>query len=117
LNSLATNWASEYGRQNPSVNLSIMNIPGDQAVGSEGIYLLSDDYAGLPGNGATWKICLGHEAIVPVFNIMNPMFSDISGQGISIDAFARLYSGSGKITWGDLINGGQNKAVTLYIRL
>lgn len=115
LSNLITTWISEYRRQNPLVNFSVMNITGNQIIKSEGIYLVSNDYSWVPGNDATWKICLGHEAIVPVFNAKNSMLKYISSQGISIDEFAKLLSGSGTLNWSDVISGGQNIPVKLYI--
>ncbi len=115
LNDLTMNWISEFNRLNPSVNFSVMNIPENQIVRSEGIYIVSHDYSRTPGDDLTWNICLGHEAVVPVFNVNNPMLRDISGQGISIDEFAKLYAGKGKSKWSDVISGGLNEPVRQYI--
>ena len=48
-------------------------------------------------------------------NAKNPMFKEIVDQGISVSEFIRLFSGSGKMNWSDLIRGGQNKPVNPYI--
>jgi glycine cleavage system H lipoate-binding protein/ABC-type phosphate transport system substrate-binding protein len=106
-------WTREYGLLNPSVDFSVSTIGENQGKPAADICIVSDEYARITGEDV-WRISLGHQAIVPVLNTENPLLPAIIEQGISTAEFAGLVSNPG-FDWSDLISGGQNKPVTLYI--
>jgi glycine cleavage system H lipoate-binding protein len=112
LNNLTADWISEYEKLNPDAKFSVSNITDNEINTPGAIYFLPADYLTASAN---WKINIGHNVIVPVLNAKNPMINEIATQGISASEFASLFSGSGKISWSDLISGGQNKPVHPYI--
>ena len=113
LSPLIMMWIREYGLMNPSVGFSVSTISENQGKPAADICIVSGEYAGITGEDP-WRISLGRQAIVPIFNAKNPLLPAISAQGISTAEFAALVSNMG-FTWSDLISGGQNKPATLYI--
>jgi glycine cleavage system H lipoate-binding protein/ABC-type phosphate transport system substrate-binding protein len=113
LNPLIMNWIREYGRLNPSVNLSINTIGENQINPAADICIVPEDYAGISAENV-WKIRLGHQAIVPVCNAGNPLLPEILAQGISMAEFAALVLNPG-LGWSDIISGGPKKQALLYI--
>jgi len=112
LSNLTADWVSGYKKLNPGATFAIGNIHGNEISQAGAICFLSTDSFASPSD---WKIRIGHNVIVPVMNAKNPMFNEIVDQGISNSKFASLFSGTGKMNWSDLIRGGQNTPVHLYI--
>jgi glycine cleavage system H lipoate-binding protein/ABC-type phosphate transport system substrate-binding protein len=112
LSNLTADWIRAYSALNPGVRFSVGNTDGSAINTTGTIYILSSDSM---ASSSGWKISIGYNVIVPVFNAKNPMLREIVEQGISVGEFASVFSGSGKINWSDLISGGQNKPVVPYI--
>jgi glycine cleavage system H lipoate-binding protein/ABC-type phosphate transport system substrate-binding protein len=115
LNSLTTIWASEYGKLNPSIKITIANISGNQANANSQLSFISDEFPEAIGDGRNWKMMVGRNAIVPFVNAKNPMLNEIYRQGISAEKFTQLFTEPGKQNWKSMINGGQNEAIKCYI--
>jgi glycine cleavage system H lipoate-binding protein/ABC-type phosphate transport system substrate-binding protein len=113
LSPLIMMWTREYGLMNPSVIFSVSTIGEDEGEPAADISIVSDEYIRITGED-DWRISLGHQIIVPVYNAGNPMSPEISAQGISTAEFAGLFSNPG-VVWSDLISGGQNEPALLYI--
>jgi glycine cleavage system H lipoate-binding protein/ABC-type phosphate transport system substrate-binding protein len=112
---LTMTWIREYNRINPSVKFVYRNIPDNQTDKPDGIYFVTEDVLLPAGNEAPWTVRIGQQAVVPVFNADNPMIRSIITQGLSDDEFARLFSGTGSNTWAEVLDGGLNKPVSLYM--
>lgn len=115
LSKLITTLTREYEKFNPSVKFLSYNIIGNQIDKAGTISFISNDYSDILKDSPGWKISIGHDPVVPVFNVRNPMFDEISSQGISGSEFSKLVSGTGKLNWSDLISRGLNKTVNQYI--
>ena len=115
LNDLATNWATEYCRLNPSIKIAISNVPDNQSIATNNIYFISDKNAGIINDGTKWEMVIGSDAVVPVINAKNPMLDEIYRQGISPEKFAQLFSNPEMSNWKRLINNGQNAPIHYFI--
>ena len=115
LNSLTTIWASEYGRLNPSLKITINNISGNQINANSQLSFISDEFSEAIGDETNWKIIVGRDAIVPIVNAKNPMLNEIYRQGISAEEFTQLFTEPEKQNWKSMLSGGQNEAIKCYI--
>lgn len=115
LNSLTTNWANEYGRLNPTMKFAISNTPDNQTITGSYISFISDENSETINDETNWKMVIGRDAIVPVFNAKNPMLNEIYRQGISIEEFAQLFTNPEKQNWNSMIDGGKNASIHCYI--
>ena len=109
LSNLATSWAAEYGRLNPDLKI-VVNSAENQTIPGSDLRFISEE-----NDQATWKMVIGHDVIVPVFNAKNPMLNEICRQGISAEEFAQLLSNPEKQNWETLIDGGKNASINYYI--
>lgn len=109
LSNLATNWAAEYGRLNPGMKI-VVNSDENQTIPSTNLRFITEET-----DEATWKMAIGHDVIVPVFNAKNPMMNEIYRQGISAEEFAQLLSNPEKKNWKTMIDGGKNASINYYI--
>lgn len=111
LYNLTTNWAAEYTRLNPTINISITKFTDDQLLNTDNLSFITNEYPNIVNDEAKWKMVVGHNAIVPVINAGNPMLNEISLRGISSKGFARLVKDPENTNWAEIINGGQNSPV------
>ena len=115
LYNLTTNWAAEYTRLNPTINIVITRFTDNQLLNPFNLGFISNEYPEVENDEAKWKMVVGHNAIVPVINAGNPMLNEISLRGISSKGFARLINAPEKMSWADIINGGQNSPVHFFV--
>jgi glycine cleavage system H lipoate-binding protein/ABC-type phosphate transport system substrate-binding protein len=109
---LTSVWASEFEKANPGTRVSVLKSLGSSKQGllnGEGnLLFLSNESVLSLKNDAEWKMVVGRDVIVPVINSKNPLLKEISKQGISADDLSRLFSGSGDLNWGSLLENGEN---------
>lgn len=108
LNTLATNWANEYGKLNASLKITVSELSNGQPVLPGQLSLISNESAEMQEEASNWKIVIGRNAVVAIFNPGNPMLKEINAQGISAKEFAQSISDPEKRNWDKLINGGLN---------
>jgi len=100
LSNLTTSWAAEYGRLNPGLKI-VVNSAENQTIAGSDLRFISEE------NGeAVWKMVIGHDVIVTVFNAKNPMLDEIYRQGISSEEYAKLFANPEMQNWETLIDGG-----------
>ena len=109
LSNLATIWATEYGRLNPGLKI-VVNSTENQTITGSDLRFISEE-----NDEATWKMEIGHDVIVPVFNAKNPMLNEICRQGISAEEFAQLLSNPKKQNWETMIDGGKNASINYFV--
>jgi glycine cleavage system H lipoate-binding protein len=112
---LTQNWVREYKALNSASNVSLALLnetmpdkPGQIAFVLEGHSVTSN-------NQLDWKMIVGRDVIVPIFNVNNPMRSQLEKSGISSDEFAILFAGTESKNWSDLIPAGKSSPVKLYL--
>ena len=119
LKSLAERWATEYSAIEPGIRVKVLNAStgNDAAMLFKGnvIGLVPDSF--LPENMSrtAWKMVIGRDVIVPVFNSSNPYLKEINEQGISVELLNRFLTKTGAGNWGTLLNGEQKEKATYYI--
>ena len=115
LHNLAVNWVNDYNKTDPSLKISIDQISNSKAQISSQLSFVSEENAKMVDDQSNWKIVVGRDVIVPIFNARNPQLTLINQQGISSDEFARLFANPGKKNWSDIIPNGQNAPVNLFV--
>lgn len=112
LSSLANSWASEFGKLNPGVSIQVSDLNNQMAVVNQ-INLVTNEDA-QAGNTQLWKINVGRDAIIAVFNANNPMLKEINAQGIAPDELAAIIADPAKRNWNNTIDKGQNAPIHCY---
>jgi glycine cleavage system H lipoate-binding protein/ABC-type phosphate transport system substrate-binding protein len=115
LNSLTTKWVDEYARLNPATKISTSILSDNQNFTTNDLSFVSDKNFDEVNIEKTWKMVIGHNAIVPIINAKNPMLDEIYQQGISAEKFAQLLTNPELCNWKNLINNGQNAPIHCYI--
>lgn len=115
LNGLTATWMKEYALIHPTVKFSEANSADYNNGKINTLSFITDDYSKTVNNESIWKISIGHDAIVPVYNSGNPMADAILKQGISRDEFAKLFTGKSKVKWSEIITGGNDVYVNYYL--
>jgi len=112
LHELASNWVAGFGNLHPGQKIDLI-IKSEEITLQEGnLYLLTNNYQSMEKETA-WKMVIGHDLVVPVINIKNPLLAEINKKGLTADDFARLVSE--KSDWSMVINGASNIPVKSYI--
>lgn len=115
LNGLTATWMKEFTRLNPTVQFSGMNFPDNRIGTINTLSIISENNSETFNSETIWKIGIGHDAVVPVFNSQNPMADAICSQGMSPDEFGKLFKAVSRTKWSDIIGGGSGAPVNFYI--
>ena len=114
LNSLANQWANEYGQLNPSTTITVGELSDQQSIAPNHLNLVTSDCSAILDNASNWKMVIGRAAVVAVFNAKNPMLNEIKSQGIDAEEFAQQLQHPEKGNWERVIKGGRNVPVHYY---
>lgn len=115
LNQLATNLVDEFGKSNPEIKVNINNLSDNQINENNSIRLISEFNPESASNKSSWKMEIGHEAIVPVISIKNPMLGEIYLQGVTTEKLAEVLINPEKQKWNYLIHCLDNLPIHVYI--
>lgn len=115
LNKLTTNWADEFGKTNPSLKISVKDLPENQVLESSFLSIISDENQELINDETKWKMVIGRDAVVPIINAKNPLLNEIYSQGISTEKLAQLLANPEKQNWNSLVSSNQNSPTNYYI--
>ncbi|MCX6270889.1 MAG: hypothetical protein NTU44_06660 [Bacteroidetes bacterium] len=115
---LAVKWAGEYGKLNPDLKIQVIkitNLANNQPIGSESkLCFISSVYQPALTKSPGWEMVVGRDAMVPVINAKNPVLTEITTQGISSNAMARLFIHPDQTNWGSLVKKGKGSSVNFY---
>lgn len=90
LKDLASTWVMEYKQTNPGTQINLIDLPTEgKAIGT--MYMVSGSQAEALDAGS-WKICLGHQAIVAIISAKNPFLQEIREKGLKAEDFAQIYT-------------------------
>lgn len=113
---LVTNWANEFGKINQGIRIRVQEVPeqgAQEIMNSSGIlYFFKNESNPVLKNDEAWRMIVGRDAFVPVFNAKNPLLKEINEQGISAEDFARLFNNPENLGWGSLLEN--DKGVPLH---
>lgn len=115
LSKLATNWADEYGKTNPSLKVTIKELPENRVTVGNSLCFISDQNQELLNDETKWKMVIGRDAVVPIINAKNQLLNEIYLQGISTEKLAQLLANPEKQNWNSLVSNNQNSPIHLYI--
>ncbi len=114
---LANRLASAYMKENSGIQVEVTPIPDPQvydALKEGSIALVNKDcLAGMDAE-QSFKLVVGREAIIPIMNANHPQRDLILKQGISPEAFSRIYTSQGTVTWGDLLGNSDSNPVHAF---
>jgi glycine cleavage system H lipoate-binding protein/ABC-type phosphate transport system substrate-binding protein len=116
---LTAKWVVEYQKLHPEPMINLVRYSGENKAnilksGADLTFLTEEYYTALPGANL-WKMVVGRDAIVVVFNIKNPLLGEIKLKGINPERLAMLMSNPGKQQWGTLLGNGQTTPVHCYL--
>lgn len=111
--SLVNRWASEYAQVNPGVKINIRESANQPASANSISILTSEDIP--TGSEQLWKIAVGRDAVVAVFNSSNPMQQEIYTQGVTAEELSAGIADPSKRNWNSLIDKGQSASVNYFI--
>jgi len=118
LYNLSLKWASEYNKISPESKIKVISVKNgrmaDNLLEKGEIGFVSNEYFSGFDNESIWKMVVGREVIVPVFNLNNPYLSEIFQKGISPENFTRFFGNKDSMKWGTLLNGKQNSFANYY---
>ena len=117
LESLANQLADDFMKQNSDIGISVKPIQDLQiirAVQQGAIALVNKNC--LTGSEAEdcFKLVVGREAMIPIMNAAHPQRDLMLKQGISPEAFARIYNGQSLVTWGEILGTSNENKVNAY---
>jgi glycine cleavage system H lipoate-binding protein/ABC-type phosphate transport system substrate-binding protein len=112
---LVNTWAGKFTAMNPAVKVSVGSTANQVNAGDKYLRIIPEGKNKTASTESEWRMIIGHNAVVPVINASNPNYKEIMAQGISAAEFAKLFSGSNKILWSDLVPGGNGNAVQVYL--
>ncbi len=115
LDNLTTNWATEFGRLNPTIEIGLSKFRDNQSLAGSDLSFISDKNSEIINDRTIWKMVIGHDIIVPVINAKNPMMNQIYRQGISTEEFEQLFSNPEMRNWKTMLDGGQNAPINYYV--
>lgn len=105
---MMTRWGEEYQKLYPKVQFDISaggagKGMADALGGAVDIGMVSRDVtAEEESQGAYW-VAVTKDAVFPVINQKNPVLKDLMAQGLTQEAFTRLFISGETKTWGELV--------------
>lgn len=110
---LSSKWVSGFGNLHPEQKL-ILSCQSEENPLTEGnLFLTTIGNSDLQTDKSPWKMLIGHDLVVPVFNSKNPLFVEINKKGFTSEDFARLLSGN--LKWNMVIEGASETPSQCYI--
>jgi len=115
--SLASQLAKDYMKEHKGIQIRVLPLDDKAVNGVPGkgcIALVNKGcIAGIDGEDS-FKLVVGRDAIVPVINTKHPQVELIMANGISAEVFARIYSSTGQLTWGEVLGVSNQHPVHAY---
>jgi glycine cleavage system H lipoate-binding protein/ABC-type phosphate transport system substrate-binding protein len=115
LMSLVNTWARKFSEMNPPAKVSVSSSSGLPYPGGKSLSIISETKSDMSASVSGWRMVIGHNAVVPVINAANPMLKNLLTRGIKASEFAKIISGSEKKLWSEIIPGGTDAYVHVYL--
>jgi len=106
---LTNHWISGFEKSNPNAKIVVTEIANKSQISEGQVYLTSEVLKTEP----SWKMVIGHDIVVPIFNAKNPLIEKLNKQGLTSEDFARILSES--TNWSIIINEGNTASIHAYI--
>ena len=110
---LSSVWVSSFGNLHPEQKI-ILSCQSEGNQLTEGnLYLTTDVSIDEQIEKSSWKMLIGHDLVVPVFNSKNPLIGEINKKGFTPEDFAKLLSGNSN--WAMIIDGAPEIPIHFYM--
>lgn len=106
---LTNQWTLAFGKSNPKVKIEVIEINSESGFSNGELRFTTR----VIENEPAWKMVVGHDIVVPVFNAKNPFFGKLNEKGLTSNDFAAIISE--EKNWADLIPDGNNAAIHTLI--
>ena len=106
---LTNHWISGFEKSNPNAKIVVTEIANKSQISEGQVYLTSEVLETEP----SWKMVIGHDIVVPIFNAKNPLIEKLNKQGLTSKDFTRILSES--TNWSIIINEGNTASIHAYI--
>ncbi|WP_372948443.1 hypothetical protein [Mariniphaga sp.] len=106
---LTSHWISGFEKSNSNAKVVVNEIVNKSQIAGGQVYLTSEVLETEP----SWKMVIGHDIVVPVFNVKNPLIEQLNKQGLTSDDFSRILSEN--TNWSTLINEGNPTSIHVYV--
>ena len=108
-------WAGKFSSMNPLIKVSVSSSSDFSNSAGKFLCFAPESKSETGSSNNLWKMVIGHNAVVPVVNTANPMINEIISQGITPNEFKKLVSGNEKALWSEIISGGKDLPVHIYL--
>jgi glycine cleavage system H lipoate-binding protein/ABC-type phosphate transport system substrate-binding protein len=106
---LTNQWTLAFGKSNPNVKVEVIETNSESDFSDGELRFTTRDAENEPA----WKMVVGHDIVVPVFNAQNLFFGKLNEKGLTSNDFAGIISE--ETNWADLIQDGNNAAIRTLI--
>lgn len=113
--------ASDFMELNPGVKIEVSGMGtgegiADLLAGKVNLAMISRPLSDEELDKGIWSIPVAKDGVAPVVNIKNPQIDKLLSQGMSPEEFMRLFTSETSVTWKDVLEGGSNEKVDVFIR-
>jgi len=116
---LTNEWASNFGKQNPSTIVKVTqsndnDVAGMLKTGTNLCIVSNENYSGIK-NEFIWQMIVGRNAIVPIINSKNPNINLINEQGVAPKNIAHSLFYPDVCEWSTLLKNCKNAPLKYYM--
>ena len=115
---LTYDWASEFCKLNPEINIKVTKFTNANLSAifdtDANFYLVPDLVYLKQGNKELWKMEVGKDVLVPLINSKNPVLSELKNHNISEVLLAQLLADQKNRKWNIIPKSGQNLPMNYY---
>jgi glycine cleavage system H lipoate-binding protein/ABC-type phosphate transport system substrate-binding protein len=112
---LVNTWAGKFSEMNPPAKVSVSSASDLINSGGKSLRIISEMKSDMAASGFGWSLIIGHNAVVPVINSANPLLNKLMTRGVTASEFAKIFSGGEKKLWSDIIPGGNDAYIHVYL--
>ncbi len=106
---LTSHWITDFKKSNPGAKIVVHEITDESQLQEDRIWLTSATVENEPN----WKMIIGHDIVVPVFNVKNPLFVKLNERGLTSEDFAKILSENAN--WSTLLGEGNVASISAYV--
>ncbi|HDZ42184.1 MAG TPA: hypothetical protein ENH59_10990 [Bacteroidetes bacterium] len=118
LSELVAMWITKYSTANPDAVIKGSDIENGRGINDlkkEGtLGIVTEEYLRSLDRASLWTMVVARDVIVPVISSKNPFSEKINTRGISPGQFSGIYTEPGMLTWGKVLDTGDNTTVNCY---